>query len=126
MVRWLPAIIAIALFVYCLIDCAQAEDSRVRNLPRWAWIVLIVVFPIVGALAWLVAGRPDGFGAGRGSAPKGPDDDPEFLMNLEAESQHRRRLQSWEQDLRRRESEQNRTEHLPEDDAEPGSPNVPG
>lgn len=105
MVRWLPALIEICLVIYCLIDCAQARPERIRNLPRWAWIIMIVLLPILGSIAWLIAGRPnmDDFVADAPAGPKGPDDDPDFLRQLRSDTDQRRRLESWEDDLRRRE-----------------------
>lgn len=47
------------LWVYCLVDVIGTRDDRVRNLPKWAWIVLVLLFPLVGSIAWLVAGRPE-------------------------------------------------------------------
>jgi hypothetical protein len=100
MLRVLPAVIEIGLLLYCLIDCIQAPDGTVRNLPKWGWIVLIVLVPWIGPVAYLIAGRPRREGAtsgapwsppgrpdGRASrpgprAPRGPDDDPDFLRDL--------------------------------------------
>ncbi|UZN04326.1 PLD nuclease N-terminal domain-containing protein [Cellulomonas sp. S1-8] len=58
MLRFLPVIAEIALLVFCLIDAIQSDPDRVRNLSKGWWIVLIVVLPLVGGVAWLVAGRP--------------------------------------------------------------------
>lgn len=93
MIRYLPLILEIVLALYALIDCASTDASRVRNLPKPAWLVLAVLVPYVGPLAWLVAGRPPREAAagprtgpvtykqppGR---PLAPDDDPEFLRSL--------------------------------------------
>ena len=67
MLRVLPFVVEIALLVFCLIDCIQSDQDRVRNLSKGWWIVLIVVLPIAGGVAWLVAGRPQG--VPRSSAP---------------------------------------------------------
>lgn len=98
MTRVLPTILILALTVWCLVSIVQASDGAVRNLPRWAWIVLVLIFPLVGGVAYVVAGRPlasvEGYGRGsagryRGSpgaprrpAPRGPDDDEDFLKGL--------------------------------------------
>ena len=58
MLRALPVIVQVALLVYCLIDCIQSDPDRVRNLSKGWWIVLIVLLPVAGGIAWLVAGRP--------------------------------------------------------------------
>lgn len=55
----LLGVVTFALWVFCLVDAIGAQSSRVRNLPKVAWILLILFFPLVGSVAWLVAGRPD-------------------------------------------------------------------
>jgi hypothetical protein len=82
--RVLFVVLSIAIQLYGLIDCAQREDSDVRRLPRWGWIIIMVLIPPLGAVAYLVAGRPKRPGNG-GKKPKrsiAPDDDPDFLRGL--------------------------------------------
>jgi hypothetical protein len=78
-------VLTIAIQLYGLIDCAQRDDSEVRSLPRWGWILIIILGPLaIGAVAYLVAGRPKRPGKG-GKKPKrtiAPDDDPDFLRGL--------------------------------------------
>ncbi len=51
----LPAVLLeLALTVYCLIDAVQTDELVIRNLPKLAWIFIILLFPIVGGVAWLV------------------------------------------------------------------------
>ena len=69
MIRLLPYVVEVLILVFCLIDAIMADDSRVRNLPKWGWILLIIVIPLVGGIAWLVAGRPV-------DAPQGPPPPP--------------------------------------------------
>ena len=57
MIRYLPFLIEIALLVYCLIDCIQTDVPR--NLSKTTWVFVIILLPIVGGIAWLVAGRPE-------------------------------------------------------------------
>jgi hypothetical protein len=122
MVR-LYAILAIGqlvLAVVALISCLSAENDEIRALPRFAWVLIILFFPLIGSIAWFVAGRPvstpgPASGGLPGSRPAGrdprrplaPDDDPEFLRSLDSErsKQDRELLERWEQDLRRREKE---------------------
>ena len=86
----LPVVLVIALTVYCLVNCVQAAEGDVRTLPRWAWILLVLLFPLVGGIAYLLAGRPLAAAAGsrtdsrvpRGQPPRAPDDDDDFLRGL--------------------------------------------
>lgn len=120
MLRVLPFIIEIGLLVYCLVDCIQTDSVLVRNLPKGAWILLIVVLPLVGGIAWLVAGRPEraarassapwpstataGFPEYERPRPLGPDDDPGFLAaDRESDRRHQQMLRDWEAQLRARE-----------------------
>jgi phospholipase D-like protein len=100
----LPALLAIGLVVYCLVECLQSPGRDVRTFRKPTWIVVILLLPVGGALAWLVAGRPHRarHSRPRGSAPPptdpgptrtypiGPDDDPEFLERLRREQEQRR------------------------------------
>lgn len=84
MLRYLPALLSLALTVYCLVDAIQTEDSAVRSLPKIAWLALILLFPLVGPVAWLIAGRAPRRPRviRQPPRPRGPDDDPDFLKDL--------------------------------------------
>jgi hypothetical protein len=84
-------LISVLFWLWAIFDCMTSDAKRVRNLPRWAWAVLVLVFLEFGALAWVIAGRPRANQPAargsqqqptRGDRPVGPDDDPEFLRNI--------------------------------------------
>lgn len=119
MLRYLPVVIELALLVYCLVDCIQSDPGRIRNLSKGVWVLLIVVLPIAGGIAWLVAGRPlgpapravawpstatAGFPEYERPRRTAPDDDPEFLASMrDSDRAHEQMLRDWEADLRARE-----------------------
>jgi len=93
--RFLLYAVPLVVTLYALIDAILIPGSLARSLPKWLWLVLIVVIPFFGAVAWLVAGRPtrEQMPAGSGTlgrvvprrpAPQdpAPDDDPAFLRKL--------------------------------------------
>lgn len=82
--RFLMLILPIAFTIYSLVDCSATSMSEIRNLPKWAWILLIILVAPLGAIAYLIAGRPRRGGAGRGPTRRiiPPDDDPDFLRRL--------------------------------------------
>jgi hypothetical protein len=124
--RGLPVLLEIGLLIYCLIDAIQTPSDEVRGLDKIWWILLIVFLPLIGGIAWLVAGRPvrlrnrDDWVMGGGfpehernrrGAPRGPDDDDEFLSELrQVNDEQEETLKKWEADLKRREAEQRRRE----------------
>ncbi|WP_169949887.1 PLD nuclease N-terminal domain-containing protein [Microbispora sp. H11081] len=83
----------LALWLYCLFDVITTPAQDVRNLPKFLWVLIVVFLADIGALTWLLVGRPRrepavhpagaGGWARSGEAPRGPDDDPEFLRTLE-------------------------------------------
>ncbi|NTW39286.1 MAG: hypothetical protein HGA44_05245 [Cellulomonadaceae bacterium] len=138
MLRALPIVLEMALLVFALIDCIQTDSIVVRNLSKGLWILLIILLPIVGSVAWLVAGRPVASARGtsrvpwpstttagfpeyeRPRAPRGPDDDPEFLSAMAAsDGAHERMLRDWEVTLREREERLRSAEPPPTDAAGP-------
>jgi len=92
----LADIVIFVFYVFVLVFAASAEPSAVRNLPKWAWLLLLIFVPVIGGILYLVFGRPLSAGPAssdnfrfRGQTPKprsgpvAPDDDPEFLRSLE-------------------------------------------
>ena len=137
MLRFLPFVLELILLVYCLIDCIQTDEAEVRNLRKLWWILLIIFFPLVGGIAWLVAGRPKrdnrrrdvpwpstrtaGFPEYERPRPLGPDDDPEFLRELRrGDAEQEKLLRGWEDDLRRREQAMRQDPEV-DPDARPGT-----
>lgn len=54
----LLSLMVLGLWVFCLIHVITTPEGECRNLPKIGWIVLVVLLPLVGSIAWLVAGRP--------------------------------------------------------------------
>ncbi|SHG55911.1 Phospholipase_D-nuclease N-terminal [Jatrophihabitans endophyticus] len=108
-------LLALGVWIFCVIDAITTPADQVRTLPKLLWVLVVVLLADVGSLAWLIAGRPWNArattprGAGRGTAgygmsalparraqarPLSPDDDDEFLAGLaERNEQQRRREQ---------------------------------
>jgi hypothetical protein len=117
MIDLLPGIVELALLVFCLIDCIQSPEIDIRNLPKWAWLLLIIILPLVGGIAWLVVGRPlrratttwqpgSGFPESERPAPDTRDIDDRLAADLaRADQEHEQMLQRWQADLERRERE---------------------
>lgn len=82
--RALPIVLLIALTVFALVDAVTTPKEQ---LPGKGWWVLgILLLPVVGPVAWLVAGRRSrqapGSAGGTPPPPVAPDDDPDFLRGL--------------------------------------------
>jgi Phospholipase_D-nuclease N-terminal len=111
MLRVVAVLVVVGVMVYAFVDCVRADARDLRLLPRPVWLLVILV-PLVGALTYLVAGRPLHVTDEPAARPLAPDDDPEFLRRLDIE----RRRRKADEERRRRQRE--RREGGPE--GEPG------
>lgn len=92
------AFLVVALDIFAIVDVILIDQRRVRVAPKFAWVLLIVVLPVVGALLWFLVGRErlDRGGQRRTIAP---DDDPTFLRNLRRDEEQDERIRRLEQEL---------------------------
>jgi hypothetical protein len=117
------ALVSVLLTALALISCLSIEDKReIRGMPRYAWVIAILLLPLAGAISWFMFGRPRPPGRPGSSwrtagglpeppKPRAPDDDPDFLRSLDDRTvspEEEDLLRRWEEDLKRREDEQRR------------------
>jgi len=79
--RVVLAVVVIGIGVYAFVQALQTDATQIRVMPRWLWVAVILAFPVVGPVAWLMTGRQS-HAAISDEGPLGPDDDPEFLRKL--------------------------------------------
>jgi hypothetical protein len=129
------AVATFALAVYCLVGVIGTPADRVRNLPKLAWVVLVLLFPLLGSIAWLVAGRPVGGGAHRGAhrGAHAPAAFPEYdrpgraaVADPQKDEEFLRRVRERAEEQRRRYEESRRPRpEQPEAGAQPDEPRQP-
>lgn len=92
MVRWIVigSVGAVAFTVYALVDLSMTQAPRVRAFSKPIWIAVIVAFPLIGPLLWLLIGKSRRTGPRRATGGSSPDDNPSFLGALERESSDQR------------------------------------
>ncbi|CAL9512871.1 hypothetical protein SUDANB60_03659 [Streptomyces sp. enrichment culture] len=88
MLRVLMFLVPLALSVYAFIDCISTKDEDIRHMPKPLWAILVLLFPLVGSISWIIAGKkrqPAGAGRSGGGRAQwvAPDDNPEFLKSLD-------------------------------------------
>ena len=55
----LPVIIVL-LMVFALIDIITRDDWQVKHLPKFGWIILVILLPLIGTALWFAFGREYG------------------------------------------------------------------
>jgi hypothetical protein len=103
-------LVVVALWLFCVLDAITADEASIRNMPKLAWVFIIIVLFDIGAIAWLIAGRPvssrrslpyKGNTGNTGIPPEydrpgraaahHPDDDAAFLRQLSARAEDQRK-----------------------------------
>lgn len=118
----------LGIWIYSIIDAVQAENSRVRTLPKVAWVLILFFVPLVGSALWFWLGRPradrfGSFGPPAAKPERAPDDDPEFLKFLEAKARREREDAQRQEKKRQQEasSSDNDSDKKPETNQDPDS-----
>lgn len=137
MLRVVVPIVILAVFVYGLVDLIRTDARLTRGISKTAWIFVQVLLPVVGATLWFLLGRPRATDTTpvAYSHPVAPDDDPDFLRNLEirrrnqAEADRLKKLKE-ELDAKERKADAGGAAASGTDDAgdahEPGDAGTPG
>jgi hypothetical protein len=109
MIRLIIPLLLTAVMVFSIVDIATIDRARVRVLPKGVWIFIVIITSILGSILWFTIGRgrkgqaaPAGRPGGR-ARPVGPDDDPDFIDNIEQRkrnSEQEARIRDLERQLR--------------------------
>lgn len=116
------------LWAWAVLDCISTDSMLCRNLPKGTWIFLLIFIPPLGALCWLLLGRPEGAGSSLGGRRSGYEHNPyrmetrgyedrpswqgnttasqpKVFAEIDGESQavRERKLLEWEAELKKRE-----------------------
>jgi hypothetical protein len=112
MVRLLLPFLVLAIDIYALVDVITVHEWRIKALNKFAWVVIILFLPLIGAILWFtigkVHGEPSDDNAGRGrdarryDTPRtlAPDDDPAFLHNATQFEEQAARIRRLEAELK--------------------------
>lgn len=109
--------IIFVLWVYCLISVITSRDGDARHLPKIAWLLIVLLFPLVGSIAWLAVGRPQNArgpsNAHERPAPRFPEYDRPgraSALDPEADEEFLRRCRERAEEQRRRHQQRNTEE----------------
>jgi hypothetical protein len=129
-------LLLLGLWIFCIIDVITTDDVVIRNLQKPLWLLIVIFLFDLGAILWLIAGRPweqsSRRAAQAGPAPafpeydrpgrfaaSNPDDDEAFLRQVRERAEEQRRRYGEQQAEQHRREEQAREERRqPKDDSE--------
>ncbi|MCK1796605.1 PLD nuclease N-terminal domain-containing protein [Streptomyces sp. XM4193] len=88
MIKYLPFLLVLAVWIYAFIDCLNTPEKEVRKLPKVMWVIIVLLFGqvLIGPIAWFAVGRPrkTAYGSTKANERRwvAPDDNPDFLKSL--------------------------------------------
>ena len=66
-------VISVGIWLFALFDVIATDEMLIRNLPnKVVWLFVVIFLFTVGAIAWLMLGRPVGAGFTPGSTATRP------------------------------------------------------
>ena len=112
-VEGIVAVAFLLFWIWALLDCISTDSAMCRNLPKPMWVIIVVILPAVGALAWLLLGRPEKPDRRSGSTvyaaprrPVGVEDSPRYSATPIITDRRSRELDAelerWEREQRER------------------------
>jgi hypothetical protein len=121
--------LVLALCVFCVIHVITSRDDEIRHLPKWAWLVLVLLFPLVGSIAWLAVGRPASgqrrsraYERSAGAFPEYDRPGRAAALSAEDDEEFLRRCRERAEEQRRKYQEQQQGESVPEHDEPDAEP----
>ncbi len=58
MVPGLASGLLLIFWLWALLDVIMTDSLLIRNMQKSTWVFLVLVIPTIGAMVWLLAGRP--------------------------------------------------------------------
>ena len=53
----LLSLLLLAVMIFAIVDAVTSDNWRIRYLPKVAWVLLIVLLPLIGSILWFVLGK---------------------------------------------------------------------
>ncbi|MDJ1372321.1 PLD nuclease N-terminal domain-containing protein [Gulosibacter molinativorax] len=95
----LGIVVAVALTVYAIVDCAMFDAKRTKVMQKPIWLVVILLVPVIGPLLWMFIGKgssDDKAATGQHVIP----DDINYISDPKTEREHDSRIAELEEQMR--------------------------
>lgn len=58
----LTGLLLLGLWIWAIFDVIATDEAMIRSLPKGMWLLLVLIMPAIGAVAWIALGRPANVG----------------------------------------------------------------
>lgn len=54
---WFLSLLVLAAMIFTIVDIVLRDNGEVKHLPKIAWLVLVILVPLIGIVLWFAIGR---------------------------------------------------------------------
>ena len=69
MLRVIAVLLGLAVYIWFIVDVLRTSGASVRTLPKFVWLLIVVLIPLIGGVLWLLGGLSCCPGWRRAAAP---------------------------------------------------------
>lgn len=51
------SLITLVVVVSALVDLIMRDESQIKHLPKFGWIIIVILLPLIGSVLWFGIGR---------------------------------------------------------------------
>jgi hypothetical protein len=50
-------LLVLAAMVVAIVDIVTRDDSQIKHMPKFVWLILVILLPLLGVILWFTIGR---------------------------------------------------------------------
>lgn len=89
----------IGFWAYAVVDCIVTDPKRVRGVSKPVWLIVVILFSAIGGILWFTIGKDRSPDPGVRLRISAPEDDPQFLRDLDKEADQDARIRELERQI---------------------------
>ncbi len=101
----LGIVVAVALTIYAVVDCAMFDAKRTKVMQKPIWLVVILLIPVIGPLLWPFIGKGAGLVEDKPGRAQLIPDDINYISDPKSEREHDARIAELEEQMRQLDEE---------------------
>lgn len=64
--QFLLSIVTIGVMIFAIVDIITSQEWQIKFLPKFAWVIIVILLPLIGSILWFVLGKERALVADRG------------------------------------------------------------
>ena len=88
------SLLLLAVMIFAIVDAITTDSWRIRFMPKVAWVLLIVLLPLIGSILWFVLGKER-----QAAEPVVPFGDPRRAETLQQRSRTEAELEALDREI---------------------------